>query len=303
MGREFEVQRARVRDALGLAYIRAGSGGAPLLLIHGWPETKRIWWRNLAPLAAAGFEVIAPDLRGFGDSDCAPDGFYDLATHARDLYALVHDRLGHQHCAVVAGDLGGAVAADLALRFPGFVERLCLFNTVTPYLIDAYAAAGIQPGIAHEARLAMDYFVRQGTDADGLAAELDSPERRMRYIAEFYGHRFWTSPGKFSPDEVRFMCEPFADAAKFRASIANYEYAFGNRPVVEPPCFFAPVPVPTLILYGPDDHVLPSDFMARARIAYPEHVGPFVVPDCGHFLQWEQADVLNNALRYFVRPG
>jgi pimeloyl-ACP methyl ester carboxylesterase len=43
--------------------------------VHGWPETRRIWWRNIAPLAAAGFEVIVPDLRGFGDSSLAPDGF------------------------------------------------------------------------------------------------------------------------------------------------------------------------------------------------------------------------------------
>ena len=50
-----------------LAYERAGEGGKPLLLIHGWPETRRIWERNVEPLAAAGLEVIAPDLRGFGD--------------------------------------------------------------------------------------------------------------------------------------------------------------------------------------------------------------------------------------------
>ena len=63
----------------GLAYIREGVGGYPLLLVHGYPETKRIWWRNIAPLAAAGFEVIVPDLRGHGDSDLAADGFYDVA--------------------------------------------------------------------------------------------------------------------------------------------------------------------------------------------------------------------------------
>jgi alpha/beta hydrolase fold len=59
----------------------------PLLLVHGWPETKRIWLRNVEPLAAAGFEVIAPDLRGFGESDLASDGFYDPAAHARDLHS------------------------------------------------------------------------------------------------------------------------------------------------------------------------------------------------------------------------
>jgi pimeloyl-ACP methyl ester carboxylesterase len=122
----------------------------------------------------------------------------------------------------------------------------------------------------------------------------------MRYIADFYGHRFWTAPGKFTADDIAFMSEPFADAGKFRASIANYEYAGGGRPIAEPPRFFEPVPVPTLLLYGPEDHVLPDDFPARAAIAYPEHVGPFVVPDSGHFLQWEAADVLNNALRYFL---
>jgi pimeloyl-ACP methyl ester carboxylesterase len=60
----FAVERAAVRDGLELAYVRAGVGGTPLLLVHGWPETRRIWWRNIAPLAAAGFEVIVPELRG-----------------------------------------------------------------------------------------------------------------------------------------------------------------------------------------------------------------------------------------------
>jgi pimeloyl-ACP methyl ester carboxylesterase len=295
----FEVHRHRVRDSLELACVREGRGGYPLLLIHGWPETKRIWWRNIEPLAAAGFEVIAPDLRGFGDSDLAPDDHYDITSHARDLHALVHDALGHDRCAVVAGDLGGAVLIDLALRFPGFVERICLFNTLTPILPQEYAAAGITD-TPREARLSADYFLRQASDADGLAAELDTPARRRAYIADFYGHRFWASPGRFTADEIAFMTEPFADAAKFRASIANYEYVGGKRRAPEMPRFFEKVPVPTLILYGPDDHVVPSDFPARAAVAFPEHVGPFHVPGAGHFLQWEVAGVLNQALRYFL---
>ena len=51
-----------------LAYLREGQGGYPLVLIHGYPETKRIWWRNIRPLAEAGYEVIVPDLRGHGSS-------------------------------------------------------------------------------------------------------------------------------------------------------------------------------------------------------------------------------------------
>ena len=132
----FTVQRAVVRDGLEVAYLRAGQGGFPLVLLHGWPETKRIWWRNVEPLAGAGFEVIVPDLRGFGDSGVAPDGYYDPATHARDVHALVHDVLGHERCATAGGDMGGVVAQHLALRFEGFVARQCLFNTIPPVLPD-----------------------------------------------------------------------------------------------------------------------------------------------------------------------
>jgi pimeloyl-ACP methyl ester carboxylesterase len=292
------IRRMVIRDGLELAFIHEGAGGYPLLLIHGWPETKRIWSRNVDPLAAAGFEVIAPDLRGFGDSDLASDGNYDLAAHARDLHALIHDVLKHDRCAVVAGDLGGAVLMDLALRFPRFVERACIFNTVTPLLPDAYAAAGLVE-VPRAVRLSTDYFIRQATEADALAAELDTPERRRRYVADFYGHRFWTVQGAFEAGDVAFMTEPFADAARFRASIANYEYAGGPRSPSEPLRVFERVPVPTLILYGPEDHVIAPDFPQRAAIAYPEHVGPFIVPGAGHFLQWEAAPVLNGALRWF----
>src|SRR3982074_324346 len=105
----FGVERAEVRDGVTLGYVRAGAGGYPLLLLHGWPETKRIWWRNIAALAGAGFEVIAPDLRGYGDSGLAPDGHYDLAAHARDVHALLTGVLGHERCAAAGGDLGGGV--------------------------------------------------------------------------------------------------------------------------------------------------------------------------------------------------
>src|ERR1051325_7785997 len=109
----FPVERADVADGREVACVRRGEGGFPLLLLHGWPETKRIWWRNIEPLAAAGFEVIVPDLRGYGDSGLAPDGHYDPASMARDVHALVHDVLGHARCGAAGGDVGGVVIQDL----------------------------------------------------------------------------------------------------------------------------------------------------------------------------------------------
>src|SRR5262245_3134552 len=186
------TERARVRDLLDLTFWREGKGGVPLLLVHGWPETKRIWQRNVEPLAAAGFEVIVPDLRGFGDSDVGPDGVHDVASHSRDLHALVTEGLGHERVVLCGGDLGGPVIQDLALRFPGLAERLCLFNSPLPY--DKERMAGMRSRPAQEAS---DYFVRQGTDPDGLAADLATPEQRRRYIATFYTSRFWAHPGAF----------------------------------------------------------------------------------------------------------
>jgi pimeloyl-ACP methyl ester carboxylesterase len=290
------AHRSVALDGAEIAYLREGEGGHPLLLIHGWPETKRIWWRNIEPLALAGFEVIAPDLRGFGDSSLADDDRYDAAAHARDMEALVRGALGHEQVTVCAGDLGGVVAQDLSLRFEGLVDRLALFNTIPPVL-------PVGPSeVPREVRMAADYFIRQARDADGLAAELDSPDRRRRYIAQFYGSRFWAAPGAFAREDVDFMTEPFADAERLRASIANYEYAGGPRRSPERIRLTEVNPTPTLILYGPEDHVIPRDFPERMEAAFPERAGPFVVRGAGHFLQWERADVLNGALRWLCLP-
>jgi pimeloyl-ACP methyl ester carboxylesterase len=296
----FPVERSEVRPGVNIAYVRAGSGGYPLLLVHGWPETKRIWWRNIAPLADAGFEVIVPDLRGFGDSGLAPDGCYDLAAHARDMHALLSGVLGHARCAAAGGDLGGGVIQDLGLRFPGFVERQVLFNSVLPLLGQAYEDAGIPLAPPPEVRMAADYFVRQGREADALADELDTPERRRRYVAEFYGHRFWATPAAFSREQTDFMTEPFADAERLRAGWGNYESALGTRPLSEPPRFFEVSDVPTLALYGADDHVIWREFPQMCEVAFSELVGPFVVQRAGHFLQWERAELLNRAVSYFL---
>lgn len=294
----FRIETDEVRPGVRLAWVREGEGGVPLVLLHGWPETMRIWWRNVAPLAEAGFDVIVPDLRGFGRSGPAPDGFYDASASARDVRALVHDVLGFRACVAAGGDFGGVVIQELGRRFEDFVVRQCLFNTIPPLRLEGFDSPSLEP----LTRMAADYFVRQGTDADGLAAELDTAEKRRRYVGTFYGSRFWAAPGTFGPEDVDFMTEPFADAERFRASVGFYEVALGTRPPSEPPLWAdGPSPVETLVLYGPEDHVIPRGFPERCEAAFPRRVGPFVVPRAGHFLQWERADALNGALVGFLR--
>ena len=291
----FETHRAEVRDGLSLAFVREGIGGYPLVLLHGYPETKRIWWRNIAPLAAAGYEVIVPDLRGHGDSDLDPGDRYDIVTYSRDIEVLARDVLGHDRVGVVAGDVGAVVAYDLALRVAGLVEGLCWFNTAAPFLVEEYRAAGIELGEFGDvdARPETDYQFRQGQETDALAAELDTPARRRRYIADFYGHRLWGARGSFTRADADFMAEPWEDEARLRAGWAVYQLSRGTRVAEEVPRLFETMPVPTLLLYGPEDQVVPDQFMACCEVAFTNRVGPLVVPRAGHFLQWERADVLN----------
>ncbi len=284
-----------------LAYVRERPGGVPLLCVHGWPETKRVWWRVIEPLADAGFEVVVPDLRGFGDSDVAPDGFHDVPSHSRDLHALV-DHLGHERVVLCGGDLGGPVIQDFALRFPDRVERMVLFNSPLPYLRDEMAGMDTRPRAG-----AADYFVRQGTDPDGLAAELATPEQRRAYIATFYTSRFWAHPGAFTTPPlpggpvVDFHTEPFADAAKLRASFGGYESTFSEAARSEPQLLARNPDVETLVLFGTSDHVLYPEFDRMAAVVFPDHVGPFLLRDCGHFVPWEAPHALVSATRAFCR--
>lgn len=296
----FDLHRARVAEDMQLAYLREGTGGYPLVLVHGYPETKRIWWRNIRPLAEAGFEVIVPDLRGYGDSDISERDEYDLVLYSRDLYALVHDVLGHERCGLIGGDVGGVVICDMANRFPGFVDRMIFFNTVAPMVperSDWYAERGLGMNPLEHGPTG-DYRIRQGRDWKELLEELDTPARRRRYVRDFYEHRLLASQYSFEEADYDFMVEPFEDARRLYAGWAPYQLEYG-RSMTEAPLLAQQVETPTLILYGPEDQVVPSDFPKRCEVAFPNRVGPLVVPECGHFLQWERADVLNQVARFY----
>lgn len=295
----FTIHTATVADQMDIAYIREGVGGFPLLLIHGYPETKRIWWRNILPLVAAGFEVIVPDLRGYGDSGISPTDNYELGLYATDLYTLVHDVLGHTEVGVIAGDVGGVVAVDLANSHGAWVNRMIFFNTVAPMVADQpqwYTDRGLSLNPLPDGPTG-DYRIRQGRDHEELKALLDTPERCKRYVRDFYESRMWASPYAFTEADFAFMTEPFADLRRLAAGWAPYQHQYGRPLTVIPN--IGPCDTHTMVLYGPDDHAVGSDFAKRCELPFPNRVGPLVVPECGHFLQWERADVLNDLAALF----
>jgi len=307
----FEVHRTTVRETVGLAYVREGAGGVPLLLMSGWPGTKRIYYRNIRPLAAAGFEVVVPDNRGWGDSPvpAQKSEYADAANVARDMHALM-EQLGHERWVIAGYDFGSMASQDMALRFPDQIIRQVVWNGFSPHIPEAYAAAGITGGQFEEVAEISDHMEIHA-DPDGLVASLPTAAERLEFIRGFYQGRVWREggpvihlarPGAFDDDAASFHAEPFVDPAVLRASLSFYEVSAHPEMLSEPPRLFEPNNLTeTMILYGAEDKVVGAKMVDRAQIAYERLVGPFIIPGGGHFLSWEQPKIFNSALICFCR--
>ncbi|WNI25778.1 alpha/beta hydrolase [Streptomyces sp. ITFR-16] len=171
----------------------AGEGPA-VLLLHGFPHTWRLWTPVMDRLSDR-FRVIAPDLRGFGASTRAEDG-YDAGTLAEDAEALLH-ALGETSAAVVGIDAGAPPAFLLAMRRPGLVRRLVVMESLLGRLPGAeeFLAAGApwwfgfhsEPGLAesvlpgNEHRY-IDWFLDAGTLGQGM-----DPAVRAAFLDAYTG--------------------------------------------------------------------------------------------------------------------
>ncbi|MBV8704485.1 MAG: alpha/beta fold hydrolase, partial [Acetobacteraceae bacterium] len=112
-----------------LHYVTAGQGPA-VVLLHGWPQTW-FMWRDIIPGLAARYRVIAPDLRGLGDSS-RPVGGYDKKTLADDVWRLAHGVLGERRVFVAGHDWGGPTAFALAAQHRDAVRGVAVFDAPVP---------------------------------------------------------------------------------------------------------------------------------------------------------------------------
>ena len=117
-------------NGIQLHYVIGGEKGDLIVLLHGWPQTWYEWRHIIPQLIANNFTVIAPDLRGLGDSE-KPQTGYDKKTIAEDIYQLVK-KLGYSKIYLVAHDWGGPVAYSYAAAHPQDVNKMVILDTSVP---------------------------------------------------------------------------------------------------------------------------------------------------------------------------
>lgn len=255
---------------LALAVLEAGPGGRPLLLLHGFTSAKEDFAWHLDELAAAGWHVVAPDLRGHGSSS-KPDDGYTFDHLAGDVLGLA-DALGWERFALLGHSMGGVVAQQVALRAQERLTALVLMDT-TP--------GGIP--VDHDlARLGIEVARTDGLEVI-LAVTKENPPletpaaRRMKQTVDG-----WTEA-----NDAKFLrCCP--------AMYASVLEAWLDLPDRD----LAGVRVPTLVLVGEQDEPFLAGSHAMARAIEGARID--VIVDAGHSPQVENPEAWRKALCSFL---
>jgi haloacetate dehalogenase len=275
----------RVRDGIRLHYRRQGQGRA-LVLLHGFPQTSH-QWRKVLPTLAERFTVVAPDLRGYGDSDRPASG-YDKRTMAADVADLIKT-LGLAPVVLVGHDRGGRVAHRFALDHPALLTHLILLDIAPTY--DIFQAMDYR-----SARQRWHWLFHLVPDLpEALVAGRE--ETYLRFL-----YRGWTlNPAAIEEEAIQEYVRCFSQPGAMRAAFEDYraggtvdlEHDGADRE--------RKIAAPTLVLWGDGGRPPQSADMLGVWKARAERVEGRPVPNCGHFIPEEQPQAVIDAIVEFVR--
>lgn len=259
-------------------------GQGPLvLLLHGFPECWVSWRNQLPALAAAGYRVVAPDLRGYGGSD-KPRGIraYRLEALARDIEGLI-GALGETRAHVVGHDWGGAVAWQLAMQAPAKIGRLAILNVPHPrrmlqglrtlrQLKKSWYFFFFQLPFLPEARMSHDHFA--------LIRNLFRyhPARRAAY----------------DESDIDEIIAALSQPGTATAALNYYRAALRHPPAVKR------IELPVLVLWGEQDKNLGRE-LAAPEAGWVPSARVVRIADAGHFVQADAPDRVNRELIQWLK--
>jgi pimeloyl-ACP methyl ester carboxylesterase len=262
-------------------YVRAG-GGDPVVLLHGWPQS---WysWKKVIPALAERYTVIAPDLRGLGDSSRPLEG-YDKRTIAGDIWKLTHDHLGLQKYFLVGHDWGGPVAFVLAATHPEAIRRLAMLDTAVP---------GDGSGTFSQHGRRWHHAFHQTPDLpEALVAG-----REEIYFRWFYRH-YGFQPGAISAEDIEEYLRTYRQPGALRAGFAYYRALDQDVVHNQALCARMKLPMPVLALGGGKAFGRGGETLnSLQRVAVDVRGG--VVEDCGHWMAEEKPELIAHALLEF----
>lgn len=270
-------------EGVNLHYVIAGSG-EPVVLLHGWPQT---WyeWRRVMPHLAQGYTVIAPDMRGLGDSSRPATG-YDKQTIAADIRQLV-SKLGFEKVLLVGHDWGGPVAYAYACRHPEEVRRLAILDVTIPNetwerIPQITRRGGIWHVAFHSVRDLPEALI-QG--------------RERTYLSWFYRTAAY-NPAAISEADIDEYVRCYSAPGALRAGFEYYRSIFTdidhNKANAE-----TKLKMPVLALGGERGF---RSAPLKCMEALAENVRGGMVERCGHWIPEERPDYLIEQLLQFFSP-
>ena len=288
--------------ALDIAYEASGpESGAPVILLHGFPDDPRAYDGVAPPLAAQGCRVLVPYLRGYG-----PTRFLDPATPrsgqqaalAADLRDFM-DALGIGQAVLAGYDWGGRAACIVAALWP---ERVRGLVSVTGYNIQNIAAAARPAAAEQEYRLWYQWYFHTERGRTGLA-------RNRREICRLLW-QLWSPNWRFDDATFAATAASFDNPDFVDVVIQSYRHRYGSAlgdPALEPIerqlAGQPPIGVPTIVLHGAADGVGPAPQSAGHARHFTGSYQRRVIPLAGHFLPHESPQAMVQAIRDLLNHG
>jgi pimeloyl-ACP methyl ester carboxylesterase/predicted GNAT family N-acyltransferase len=294
-----ETERfAALPSGVRLHYAHCGPDDQPLLLLlHGFPECW-LAWRELMPMLADRFHVVAPDLRGYNLSDrpSAVDR-YRIPDLVSDVSALL-EHLGRRQCALVGHDWGGALAWAFAIARPQQVSQLAILNAPHPWL---FAQALAHDAAQQQASAYMNWLRRPGAEA--VLAQDDFA--RLRGILTGHGDARW-----FSPELSALYRQAWSQDGALTGMLNWYRATPLHPPGADGPGAAAlnlrpadfTVSVPTLVLWGMADVALLPVLLEGLPDCVPQ-LDLRRIEGLGHWLVHENPQLIAEHLRSFLLPS